>query len=75
MLYKKERRRLNKGEGKLMIEAKKKKRLLGKGASGLEVWLAFGEMGRSALGMTKINIYIEEKEDWMESKQRSLEDS
>jgi hypothetical protein len=63
MLYRKERRRLSKGEGKLVIEAKKKKGLLGGGASSLEVWLAFGEMGRSALGMTKINIYTEEKED------------
>jgi len=26
------------------------------GAGGLEVWLAFGEMGRSALGMSKIDI-------------------
>jgi len=56
MLYRKEHRRLNKGGRKLVIEAKKEKGLLRGGASGLEVWLAFGEMGRSALGMTKIDI-------------------
>jgi len=56
MLYRKERRRLSKGEGKLVIEAKKEKGLRKGGASGLEVWLAFGEMGRSALRMTKIDI-------------------
>ncbi len=56
MLYKKEQRQLSKGGGKLVIEAKKEKGLLRGGASSLEVWLAFGEMGRSALGMTKIDI-------------------
>ncbi len=56
MLYRKERRQLSKGEWKLVIEAKKEKGLRKGGASGLEVWLAFGEMGRSALGMTKIDI-------------------
>jgi hypothetical protein len=56
MLYRKERRWLSKGEGKLVIEAKKKKGLLRGGASGLEVWLTFGEMGRSTLEMTKIDI-------------------
>jgi hypothetical protein len=56
MLYRKERRQLSKGEGKLVIEVKKEKGLRRGGASGLEVWLAFGEMGRSTLGMTKIDI-------------------
>ncbi len=56
MLYRKERWRLSKGEGKLVIEVKKEKGLRRGGASGLEVWLAFGEMGRSTLGMTKIDI-------------------